>query len=129
MPEQLPLRDIKSIVAVPDHSLWLFAALVAAALIVAALLLFWLLRRTRKGGDPRRAEALRRLEAIDYGDTKRAVYDFSLLGHFVLTPQNEAPFRALVERLEAYKFQKTVPPLEEGLAMEMKQFVKEARRG
>jgi len=129
MPEQLPLRDIKPIVAVPDHSFWLFAALAAAAVITVALLLFWLLRRKRKVRDPKRAEALRRLEAIDYGDTKRAVYDFSLLGHFVLTPQNETAFRALLERLEAYKFQKTVPPLDDALTAAMKQFIEEARRG
>lgn len=129
MPEQLPLRDIKPIVEVPDHSLWLFAALVAAAVLAAALLLFWLRRRKRHVRDPKRSEALRRLEAIDYDDTKNAVYGFSLLGHFVVTPQTEPTFRALLAQLEAYKFQKRVPPLEDALRSQMQAFIREARRG
>lgn len=129
MPEQLPLRDIKPIVEVPDHSLWLFAALVAAAVLAVALLLFWLRRRKRRVRDPKRSEALRRLEAIDYRETKKAVYDFSLLGHFVVTPQTEPTFRALLAQLEAYKFQKRVPPLEDALRSQMQAFIEEARRG
>ena len=130
MPEQtLPLKDIKPIVAVPDHSLWLLTALVAVGILLAALLLFWLLKRRRKGGDPKRAEALKRLQALDFGDTKNAVYDFSLLGHFVTTPETESSFTSLLLELEPYKYQKSVPALDAALEAKLRSFIKEARRG
>lgn len=130
MPGQtLQLRDIKPIVAVPDHSLWLFAALVTGILVLLGILIFRLLRRKRGRVDRRRAEALRRLDALDFGDTKSAVYAFSLLGHFVLTPATEPTFRALLETLEPYKFKKAVPPLPEELISGMRAFIKEAHHG
>jgi len=130
MPEQtLPLKDIKPIVAVPDHSLWLLITLVAVGILLLALLLFWLLKRHRKGRDPKRAEALKRLQALDFSDTKSTVYDFSLLGHFVTTPETESSFRALLSELEPYKYQKSVPALDAALETKLRSFIKEARRG
>jgi hypothetical protein len=130
MPEQpLKLRDIRPIVDVPDHSLWLFTALVAGALLVLALLVLWFLRRRKKQIDPKREEALKRLLVLDFGDTKSAVYDFTLLGHYVATPETEDRFRALLAELEAYKFKKEVPPLDAPIKAKMQAFIKEARRG
>jgi hypothetical protein len=130
MPGQtLPLKDIKPIVDVPDHSLWIFAALILAAVLAVAGIAFWLLRRRRARFDHRRALALKRLDALDFSDTKQTVYDFSLLGHFVLTPKTEATFRALLDALEPYKFRKETPPLDAALQSRMTQFIKEAHRG
>ncbi|WP_345972854.1 LPXTG cell wall anchor domain-containing protein [Sulfurimonas diazotrophicus] len=130
MPGQtLPLKDIKPIVAVPDHSLWLLTALVAVGILLLGLLLFWLLKRRRNGGDPKRTEALKRLQALDFSDTKSAVYDFSLLGHFVATPETMPTFRALLAELEPYKYQKSVPALDTALETRLRDFIKEARRG
>jgi LPXTG-motif cell wall-anchored protein len=130
MPEQtLQLRDIKPIVAVPDHSLWLFLALIAAGVLLLSALLFWVLRRRRKKGDPKRAEALRRLQALEFDDTKSAVYAFSLLGHFVTTPETEPAFKGLLAELEPYKFKKEVPPLDKGVKAKLRGFIEEAARG
>jgi hypothetical protein len=130
MPEQpLKLRDIRPIVDVPDHSLWLFTALIAGALLLLGLLVFWFLRRRKKRLDPRREEALRRLNSLDFTDTKSAVYDFSLLGHYVATPETERTFRELLAALETYKFKKEVPPLDAALKAKMQNFIEEAHRG
>ncbi|WP_345988910.1 hypothetical protein WCX18_01375 [Sulfurimonas sp. HSL1-2] len=130
MPEQtLPLKDIKPIVAVPDHSLWILVALVAAGILLLALLGYWFFKRGRKQTDPKRAEALKRLQALDFSDTKSAVYDFSLLGHFVTTPETESSFRALLAELEPYKYQKSVPALDTALETKLHDFIKEAHRG
>lgn len=130
MPEQtLQLRDIKPIVAVPDHSLWLFTGLMAAAVLLIILLVLLMVRRRKQRIDPRRTEAMRRLAALDFGDTKKAVYDFSLLGHFVVTPDTRPGFESILQELEPYKFKKEVPALEEAVILRMQQFIKEARRG
>ena len=126
----LPLKDIKPIVEVPDSSLWLFSAIVIAAVIIIGLLVWWLIRLKKARIDARRAEALRRLDALDLdGDTKKTVYDFSLLGHFVTTPKTEKAFRDLLSALEPYKFKKEVPALDPALKKRIKQFIKEAHRG
>ena len=130
MPEQtLQLKDIKPIVAVPDHSLWLFLALVAAVLLLLGALVYREIKCRKKGGNPTRAEAQRRLLALDFNDTKTAVYDFSLLGHFVTTPETEPVFKALLSELEPYKFKKEVPPLDETLREKLHDFIEEAARG
>lgn len=125
----LPLKDIKPIVEVPDHSLWLFAGLVAAGVIAVLLLILWGIHLRRKRIDRRRAEALRRLNAIDWSDTKKAAYDFSFLGQFVVTEKTKAQFEALQAALEPYKYRKAVPELPQELKTKMRTFIKEARRG
>ena len=130
MPEQtLQLRDIKPIVAVPDHSFWLFCIVIAAAVALLLLGAVLIVRRRKKRIDPKRTEALRRLNALDFNDTKEAVYDFSLLGHFVVTPETQSEFASILRELEPYKFKKEVPPLNEALRRKMQQFIQEARRG
>lgn len=130
MPEQtLKLKDIKSIVAVPDHSLWLFGALVIAAVVAAGLIALWFFRRHQSRIDRRRVLALKRLDAIDYRDAKQAAYDFSLLGHFVATPKTAPEFAAIIQDLEPYKFKKEVLPLDAALQKRMQTFIKEAHRG
>ncbi len=130
MPTQkLPLRDIKPIVEVPDHSLWLFLAMLIVLIAAAAAAFRWWRRQRRSRIDARRVEALRRLDALEWNDTKKAVYDFSLLSHFVVTDRTRDEWRALLEALEPYKFKKEVPPLDAGLKNRMKKFIKEAHRG
>jgi len=130
MPEQtLQLRDIKPIVAVPDHSLWFLLALLAAGVLLLSALLFWVLKRRRKRVAPARAEALKRLQSLDFDDTKSAVYAFSLLGHFVTTPETEHAFKELLRELEPHKFKKEVPALDEGVRAKLRDFIEEAARG
>ncbi len=126
----LPLKDIKPIVEVPDSSFWLFTAAVIGAVIITGVLVWWRVRLQKARVDASRAEALRGLDALDLdGETKKAVYDFSLLGHFVTTPKTESTFRELLAALEPYKFKKEVPALDPALKKRMKQFIKEAHRG
>lgn len=130
MPEQaLQLKDIKPIVEVPDHSLWFFAGLVGLVSLLLIVLAVFLLRKMRKKPDPRRREALRRLRNLDFSDTKQAVYDFSFLGQFVVSPRTETAFAALQDALAPYKYKKTVEALDPALRMRMEQFITEARRG
>ena len=127
--EPMTLRDIKPIVEVPDSSLWIFTALVLAMLALLGMLIFWLIRRKRQNSDRYRAAALRRLDALDFEDTKKAAYDFTLLAHYAAAPQQRTALQKLLEALEPYKFKKVVPKLDKALIHEMKAFIKEARRG
>lgn len=130
MPGQtLPLKDIKPIVDVPDQSVWFFTGLVGVGLLLLILLTLWLVRTMRKQPDPQRHEALRRLRNLDFSDTKQAVYDFTFLGQFVVSPKTETAFASLRDALEQYKYKKTVETLTTDLQTQMKAFIQEAGRG
>lgn len=123
------LRDIKPIVEVPDASLWVLSALIVVAIAIIAFLAFWFIRRRRKKTDRYRAEALKRFAALDWSDTKQAVYEFSLLAQYAVTPKTEAKLAELMRMLEPYKYQKEVPPLDAQTRSRMEAFIKEVRLG
>jgi len=124
------LRDIKGIVEVPDTSLWWLIG-TAAAFILALLLLLWLYRtyfmprrrRRRKSPEQIAAENLR---AIDYGDTKEAVYTFSENMKLLADLKGPIPgLHEMLERLEKYKYKREVPPLSKEDKNRMQKMIKE----
>ena len=124
------LKDIKPPVAVPDDSLWITLGLAAlAVLIVAVATLVWYKRRPlkpiRRRKDPK-AEAKEKLGAIDYGDTKSAVYTFGEYLPLLIYDQPELmeAFEALQKELEPYKYKKAVPPLQKRHIKKMEALVK-----
>ncbi|WP_457597449.1 hypothetical protein [Hydrogenimonas sp.] len=135
-PETLAkLKDIKPPVAVADTSWWWVAAL-AALLILAAAAWGWMKwrpkrRRRRRRKDPV-AEARTRLEAIDYDDTKGAVYTFGEYLPLLIAddPALMEAFESLQKELEPYKYKKEVPPLSRAHRKQMERLVKKGvRRG
>jgi hypothetical protein len=123
------LRDIKPPVEVPDHSLWLLLAVVAGVLALGLLL--WRLasrrhvKRRRRRKSPEEI-ARERLSAIDYDDTKGAVYTFGEYLPTLIGEDEEAmrAFEALQARLARYKYKKEVPPLRKEDVEAMKRLVK-----
>jgi len=121
------LKDIKPLMTVPDHSLLMLLSLVVGLLLLALGLYFWLKKPTRKRRRrlSKREQAAENLKALDFSDTKEAVYNFSENMH-VLTDENEnETFHKLLEKLEVYKYKKEVPPLSESDKQEMIKMIKE----
>ena len=123
------LKPIKPPVEVPDTSLWQLLGLLALLALLAATAL-WLWRRKRR---PRRRRirkspeqvARERLRAIDFGDTKGAVYTFGEYLPLLLFGDEEAAreFEALQRELEPYKYKKEVPPLPAELRKKMERLI------
>ena len=129
------LKDIKPPVAVPDHSLAMLLALSAAVLLIAALLFYVWRRRAvvplRRRKTPRQI-AREKLAAIDYADTKGAVYTFGeYLPRLIADdPALTAAFEALQKELEPYKYKKEVPSLAPEHEKAMRRLVKKGlKRG
>jgi len=121
------LKDIKPLMTVPDHSLLMLLSLIAGVLVLALGLYFWLKKpaRKRRRRLSKREQAVANLKALDFSDTKEAVYDFSENMH-VLTDENDnEAFHKLLEKLEVYKYKKEVPPLSESDKQEMIKMIKE----
>ena len=123
------LKPIKPPVEVPDASFWQLLGLLALLVLLVAAAL-WLWRRKRR---PRRRRfrkspeqiARERIEAIDFNDTKGAVYTFGEYLPLLLSDDKEsmAQFEALQRELETYKYKKEVPPLPAELRKKMARLI------
>jgi len=111
----LPIRDIKPLLPIPDLSLYLFAALVAggAVILVAFGLYGWKWWQAHRKVDPR-LRWLERLDRIDYDDPKKAAYIMTKYGRLLAAEKRQKEIMdQLLPRLERYKYKKEVPPLDE----------------
>lgn len=111
----IPLHDIKPLMEVPDSSLTLLMMIagVVAVLLTGALFLLYRFMRDRKAVNLRKVY-YKQLKAIDFSDSKRAAYSITEHGRLFANDSerlNEA-YNNLVARLEAYKYKKTVQPID-----------------
>ncbi|QIR75685.1 hypothetical protein FA592_05360 [Sulfurospirillum diekertiae] len=121
------LRDIKGLVEIPFPTLWL---IIAALALVCLLLLgasLWYRSHQRKKAHSVRAKALLALKQMDFSDAKEAAYCFTHNGYLVLGENSlhVKNFETIVQDLEAYKFKKEVPSLDEAMTRRMQAFIKE----
>jgi len=121
------LKDIKPLMTVPDNSLLMLISLIVALLIIILGLYFWLKKPARKRRKrlSKREQAAENLKALDFSDTKEAVYDFCENMHVLLNDNENEAFHKLLEKLEVYKYKKEAPPLSEADKQEMIKMVKE----
>ena len=121
------LKDIKGFVEVPDQSfLYFMLTLSGAVLLLLALITLFVWYRKPKRKRKRlnaKEEAIINLQAIDFNNTKEAVYSFSENAQIV--KEEAEGLKELLQKLEAYKFQKEVPSLTNEDKEEMKKLIKE----
>jgi hypothetical protein len=120
------LRDIKGLVEIPFPTLWLIIAALAVVCLLA-LGAFWYRSYQRKKAHSVRAKALLALKQMDFSDAKEAAYCFTHNGYLVLGENSlhVKNFETIVQDLEAYKFKKEVPSLDEAMTRRMQAFIKE----
>ncbi len=127
--EDLKLRDIKDIVEIPDSSLFELLGLVGGvvALLIVGAILFLIYRKfkSRRRKPTKKELALERLKGIDFNNSKESAYKFSRYGHLWIDEQNRNRFFNIERDLEKYKYKKDVPPLEERVKEEMREFIEE----
>jgi len=107
----IPLHDIKPIIEVQEYSLYYFIGLIVlgAFLFFGALFLLYKWYQKRNLFNIR-VEHKKLINAIDFKETKKAAYAFTLYG---LTFKDDSPrhtemYRNLTERLDEYKYKKDV---------------------
>ena len=128
-PAELPIRDIKPLLPIPDVSIYLFALSVGVGglLLVALGLYGWKWWRANRRIDPR-LHWLEQLERIDYDDPKKAAYIMTRFGRLLATEKRQKEIMAqLLPRLERYKYKKEVPPLDEETKRFMHLFIEMTR--
>ncbi|WP_304546517.1 hypothetical protein [Sulfurimonas microaerophilic] len=111
----IPLHDIKPLIEVQEYSLYYFIAIVTITSIILIGMLYLLYRylRDRKKYNKRK-EHFTILEALDFEQTKQAAYDLTLYGATFKddTPRHLKHYELMVEKLEPYKYKKSVEPFD-----------------
>ena len=124
-PSEIPIRDIKPLLPIPDISIYLFAALIGVGMLVVGVLLYFGWRRWRRHRkiDPR-IHWLEQLDRIDYNNPKKAAYIMTRYGRLLAEEKRQKEIlQQLLPLLERYKYKKEVPPLDEETKRYMKLFI------
>jgi len=122
------LRDIKDIVEVPDHSLWILICTIFLILLAlgVALFLFKNRRKRKKHLTPKEI-AKAKLKSLDFNNPKDIVYGFEAQAIYFLDEKSEPQYREIVEQFSPYKYKKEVPPLDGRLKEKIEEFIKEIK--
>jgi hypothetical protein len=113
------LKDIKSIVTVPDDSLMYL--LIAMTGLVLAGFFIWKVIKIKQNND--RKIAIEKLKKLDFTDSKTVAYDFKRHAQILCNEENKAKFEQINGDLEQYKYKKHVADLEEVLIQKIKDFI------
>ncbi|MFT5661181.1 MAG: hypothetical protein ACI9TV_001827 [Sulfurimonas sp.] len=112
----IPLHDIKPIVEVQEYSLYYLIGLVGLALIVFFVVVYFLYLWYKKRSEFNlRKHHIKLLFELDFSDTKHTAYAISSYG---ITFKDDSPrhvemFNNISERLELYKYRKSVSEFDE----------------
>ena len=107
----IPLHDIKTIVDVPEYSMYYLLGVIAFGVLlllgVAYLAYLWFKRRNAFNI---RKENLKLINMLDLSDTKRTAYSITALGDIFKedSPRHSEMFQNITQRLEEYKYKKDV---------------------
>ncbi len=110
------LRDIKPLLEIPDSSYYVFVGLLFLAISIVVFVLFFLIKKFwKKRKIDMQKVYFEEFKNLDWSDTKTSAYEATKLGG-ILTKNNERAkeiYGQFVPMLEAYKYKKEVPLLDE----------------
>ncbi len=109
------LRDIRGLEEIPDISFYLFLIMIVFALLVVGGIAIMIVRHFKgKKEDLTRKEVLKRLENIDFEDSKDAAYKITKYARYLASEErSQKIFEALESKLLKYKFTPNPPPFDE----------------
>jgi len=109
------LRDIKPLLEIADDSYTIFIVLALFMGFIILTLLFILFRKlfSNRKKDMKKVY-FQRLKNVDWKHSKQAAYEVTFFGRLLSDePRVEEIYKQLVPMLEAYKYRKEVPVIDE----------------
>ncbi len=107
----IPLHDIKTIVEVPEYSLYYLIGITIVSIVVLATLAYLIYKYIQKrNAYNQRKEYYKLLHSIDLDDTKNAAYSISKYGAIFKDDgeRHSGMYANITDRLEQYKYKKDV---------------------
>jgi hypothetical protein len=125
------LRDIKSLLEIPDINYYFYLAIIVAIILVVVLL--WILFKYKSFSidkkESKREMYLEQLKSIDWNNPKKSAYKVTFLGRkLVRDAYSKKLYNDLVLLVEPYKYKKETPPVDDKTIEEYNLFVDEVER-
>ncbi|RUM70255.1 MAG: hypothetical protein DSZ07_02730 [Sulfurovum sp.] len=122
------LKDIKDIVEVHEHSLFILVGVTIFIIILLSLVVYFFQNRRRRHKKVTLKEiAFDKLTNIDFLDTKSVVYTFEEQGRLFLNEKNQEEFDSIIKELTVYKYRKNIPNLDPTVEKRIKKFIGEVK--
>lgn len=124
-PQEIPIRDIKPLVEIPDSTLYILIVLVALVAGIIGIVIYffakWLKNRNRFN---KKKHHLNELKNIDFSDSKSAAYLITFHAkEIVETDRCKKMLVELNEKLEMYKYRKDVESISDEVKVEFERFL------
>ncbi|WP_417326479.1 hypothetical protein [Halarcobacter sp.] len=124
MMENIKIHDIKSLVEIPDFSIYIYILLISIAVFLVLLLLFLIYKIIKNRKKDFRKEYFKILEEIDFQDSKQCAYTITKYARLLAVSQREKKLaEELIDELEQYKYKKDVKEIDEDIKMLFSRFM------
>ncbi len=118
------LKDIKSIVQIPDFSFYIFLSLIIVGVIVVIILSIYIFKFIKKRDQSKRKFYIQKLKNIDLNDSKKAAYLITKYARILAnTKESEKILEELLKELDKYKYVKNSPKMDEQSKKYLKLFL------
>ena len=107
----IPLHDIKPLLEVDDYSFYYFLGALSVLIILLIGIIYLVYKYFKKrNAYNKRKEYINNINNLDINDTKKTAYQISFYGELFKddSPRHAEMFQNLTQRLESYKYKKTV---------------------
>lgn len=124
MMENIKIHDIKSLVEIPDFSIYIYILLISVAIFLVLLVLFLIYKIIKNRKKDFRKEYYKILEEIDFQDSKQCAYTITKYTRLLAVSQREKKLaEELIEELEQYKYKKDVKEIDEDIKILFSRFM------
>jgi len=109
------LRDIRTLEEIPDISFYLFLIMIVFSLLILGGIIIMIVRHFKgKKEDLTRKEVLKRLEEMEFDDSKDAAYKITKYARYLAKEErSQKIFETLQKQLHKYKYTPNPPPFDE----------------
>jgi hypothetical protein len=118
------LKDIKPSQTIQIDLVPYFLGVTAFVVLIVAIILFFTLRKKKKPTQRQRAIVHLKSMNFDTLEDKQIAYQFCQYGHQCLEDHYQDEFFKIERQLEAFKYKKEVPIIDEDLKSQMKDYIK-----
>ncbi len=106
---QLQINDIKTIVEIPDYSIYIYYGLIILAVSLLAILIYFIYNYFKSKKSSKEKEYFNLLKDIDLSKQKQAAYTISKYGRFLVKDERQKRlFEELDNSLEEFKYKKII---------------------
>ena len=112
--QDIPIRDIKPLVEIPDYSIFLFSATLIALALVVIVLIILLFKYLKSRRDSLKKSYLKALKSVDFSNPKESAYLITKYARLLVKDERSMQIcEDLTKKLEIYKYKREVPQIDE----------------